>query len=1212
MTRTATSPPWWSRLPRFLRPPRPVFIRRPVSATRTRAGWVLLAVVVGALGVFQWATSDERIRERARRFLESATHGEVEVDSARFSMFDGITLRGVRIATPARPGSAETADSRRIFSAESVTLYPKPWKLPLLKLDVSEIAAVRPEFYIVQDMSSGQFNWEQLRSPAVLGERRTTPVRPRVRLRDAELHTATIDPSGQRTTGLIVLDVDVSPRQDSATGYVVDIRKHSDKPNRGRMMYDPQTGSISDTPVIGLGSVRPLLPKQAQAFFDRIGLEGEISSRSIRYGTTTQPARHFELSLDDVSLSLPYSMLGSGHSESAAEARQRGVPLIQLTGIKGGVTVSDASIDVALAGRLNDVPCELKGRLAEYSESLEKVGLDLEFSLTGLMMPEGEARARLLADESTPFEIRDFLLQYDPYGPLDMRGKLVRRAGGGDLEFIGDLVARCRVARFREFPYPIDGATGNVRFRPDGEWIDGISGHRGPASIRIDGHVDNMHLWTGYDILVTATALPLNAELYNLLEPGYRRLWRRFDLRGLLNAEIRVSRPNGDAQTGSRRFRTAVGIDLCDAHVKFDQFPYPLEGVRGKLNVEAGVIRIDGLIGRSAAAGDESRHAIVRVDGYYQDERPLDPASVGNLELRLEAKDLKIERRLTDSLPTDAREALEQLRASGWIDVAGRVFTDDAAGTLKYDLDAEVRDAAICYAELPYAIDGLRGRMRISPDRLTLIELAGSHGRAMFGAQGEVRQTADGFDADLRLSVAKLALDDELRRAVSGQLKELWELLSPSGILDLRTTLHRRRRGDQVSIEHATTIDLQGASMRYRDFPLAMRDLRGTVRATEREVALEGISGRCGQGEVTLGGKVVLEEGRPRGSLAVRCENMKFDEAFLAALPTAIRDGVRAMALRGGFSLKLGEFLFRPGEGGRTEYSWNGELSLRDAAMSLGLDVRDVTGSLSVDRGTYGARGIGLHGNGSMARAVFGQFDLRNLRFDAEMKSGTNVLELTDARAELFGGSVSGSCTVTLLPDDTKYELSVELRDAELHRYLQATRRIGEAQTARGLLYGKFSMRGLTSRPNERRGGGELFLREAQVWKLPLMLKIFQLLNLAPDENMFHDGWLKFFIEGNTMHMTKIDLQGGAISLIGSGELNIENDEINIRLLAGSPHRLRVPIVTEMIEGASRDLFELHITGSLRDPKIETQQARNIRRALETIFPPPANRGGDR
>jgi hypothetical protein len=221
---------------------------------------------------------------------------------------------------------------------------------------------------------------------------------------------------------------------------------------------------------------------------------------------------------------------------------------------------------------------------------------------------------------------------------------------------------------------------------------------------------------------------------------------------------------------------------------------------------------------------------------------------------------------------------------------------------------------------------------------------------------------------------------------------------------------------------------------------------------------------------------------------------------------------------------------------------------------------------------------------------------------------------MTNVRAELFGGTASGNCTIRFLPSDTQYELSFDLRDAELQQYLRATKRLSDAQqAARGLLYGKFAMRGLTSRPNERRGGGELFLREAQVWKLPLILKIFQLLNLAPDENMFHDGWLKFFIEGNTMHLTKIDLQGGAISLIGGGELNIDSDEINVRLLAGSPHRLRVPIVTEMIEGASRDLFELHITGSLRDPKIETQQARNIRRALETIFPPPpANRGQNR
>lgn len=1128
-------------------------------------------------------------------------------------MFDGITLRGVRIATPAEAGSNATADERQIFSAESVTLFPKPWKMLLLKLDVSEIAAVRPEFAMVQDLSTGRFNWELLKSPAMMGEHRATPTRPFVRLRDAEVHTATVDASGRHNTGSIVLDVDVSPQPESTSGYQVDIRKHSGKANRGRMIYDPQTGSISDTPDIGLGSVRPLLPKDAQEFFDRIGLEGEISSHSIRYGTSTQPARHFELDLKDVQLSLPYAILGSGHAESAAEARARGAPVLQLTDVRGGITLSGLNIDIGLVGRLNDAPCDLKGRLTGYNESLEQVGLDLEFGLRGLMMPEGEERERLIHDTTAPFEIRDFLMQYDPYGPMDVRGRLVRPAGGGEIQFIGDLIARCRIARFREFPYPIEGASGVVRFRPDGVWVDGIVGHRGSASIRIDGFVDNVHPWTGYDVHVHGNALPLNGELYRLLDRGYQRLWRRFDLRGILNTEIRVSRANGDAQTGSRPFRTEVKADLRDAHVRFDQFPYPLEGVRGRLNVESGMIRIDGLMGRGASQGAEGPPATVRVDGYYIDEHPRDPASVGNLELRLEASGLAIDRRLIEAMPLDARVAFEQLQPSGRIDVLGRVFTNDAAGTLKYDLDAEVRDAAMCYAELPYAISGMRGRVRISPDRLTLIDLAGSHGSTGFAAQGEVRQTAEGYDADLSLSIAKLALDEDVRRAVSGQLKELWQMLEPSGVLDIKAKLHRVRNGERVTTEHVTTVDLQGAAMRYRELPLLLTDLHGVVEATERRVTLKGVTGRTGKGDVKLDGTVEIGSDGPKGTLAVHAGNMRFDDALNQALPAAMQSAWRSIALRGGFGLDLNEFSFKPGATGRMEYAWRGDLSLRDVLLSLGLDVRDVNGGLHVEQASYGARGMQLRGSAALARAVFGQFDLQNLHFDAEMREGSNVLDLTNARAELFGGTASGSCKITFLPDDTQYELSFDLRDAELHRYLQASRRLTDAQqSARGLLYGKFAMRGLTSHPNQRRGGGELFLREAQVWKLPLILKIFQLLNLAPDENMFHDGWLKFFIEGNTMHLTKIDLQGGAISLIGSGELNIETDEVNVRLLAGSPHRLRVPIVTEMIEGASRDLFELHITGSLRDPKIETQQARNIRRALETIFPPPANRGSDR
>jgi hypothetical protein len=147
-------------------------------------------------------------------------------------------------------------------------------------------------------------------------------------------------------------------------------------------------------------------------------------------------------------------------------------------------------------------------------------------------------------------------------------------------------------------------------------------------------------------------------------------------------------------------------------------------------------------------------------------------------------------------------------------------------------------------------------------------------------------------------------------------------------------------------------------------------------------------------------------------------------------------------------------------------------------------------------------------------------------------------------------------------------------------------------------------VRGRTGSRRFHEGGGEVFLREAEVWRLPLAMSIFQVLNLTPDENVFHDGWLKFYMTRSTLTLQKIDLQGKAMSFIGGGRMDLDTGELDVVLLAGSPVRITVPFLTEILEGASREVMEVRIRGTVAQPKIKPQPLKSLKRALETLFPP--------
>src|SRR5207237_1088710 len=133
--------------------------------------------------------------------------------------------------------------------------------------------------------------------------------------------------------------------------------------------------------------------------------------------------------------------------------------------------------------------------------------------------------------------------------------------------------------------------------------------------------------------------------------------------------------------------------------------------------------------------------------------------------------------------------------------------------------------------------------------------------------------------------------------------------------------------------------------------------------------------------------------------------------------------------------------------------------------------------------------------------------------------------------------------------------------------------------SARGLIDGKLVVRGRSGPGAYREGSGEVFVRHAEVWRLPLVFLIFEVLNLAPDENVFHDGRLRFYLSGNTLTFQQIDLQGRALSFVGNGTMNTNDRQLDILLLARSPVRIRLPVVTDVLELFAREIMEVRVRG---------------------------------
>ncbi len=1194
--------------------------RHPVSLTRRRLGTTFFFVLFAGLSAYHFSTEDAAIRRRAVSYLREVTSGDVRVGQARFSMFGGITLKDVEVATPysdALDPSAVDFDTRRIFRASSLTLIHNPWRLLFGAFRIERIIATQPEITLVRNIDTGVKNWRLLLGYRDAHTRSGSAHRPTITLRGARVVIVTVDATGRHemegdeTGGRpgVELDADVRPHGQIESAYCIDVRRLRDPAERTTVILSPDDRLLTNAPFVDVRTLGLQLPQFYQRLFRRIGLEGEIKLSRVTYDTLSPNDRDDQIELRNVRCSLPLALFHPSAATSGPATRPGAdapSPAVLMTDIHGTLKLRGTRLGVDLAGEINGALCRLKGTVDPVDEGRPaEIGIDLAVRCDGLPAPEGELRGQLLADEHLPKGFRKFLRDYDPHGPFAVDGRLIREPGsGGGLAFQGELHALGVVGRYHRFPYEVQDLQGLIRFDGKLVEIEHLRGRHGSGTLDINGRIDRTTRRASVDVTIEAATVPLDVALYEALSDRYRDVFRKFNPRGTADIHLHLHRPGAVKRDPEPPWSVAVAADLVDAQVTFEQFPYPLDGVFGQVRVEDGRLRFNGLTGQH---GDGS----VRIDGDASMRANAPP----DVELRIEARSIRLDEALASALPADGRGALAQFQPDGTVDLLGTASLHDRDVGVVYDFRADLADASIRYDQIPYAIEDVHGTLHIRPDDVTIMDLRGRHGSATIVGRGAVHRRPGGFLADLEFDCHGLSLDRELYDTLPKDVRSAWDRLDLAGTGHVKTHIYYSVCDAAPTLRYRSEIEIADARLRFDGLPLTLRSVAAKALLTERRIEIVSLRGRVGDGDVQMTGAVDLTSPGWCGTFEVDATDMTFNDALVSALPPALARYLEAAHAAGQFNLHLDPIHFEADASGKTRWQAAGRLALSDTSADLGLKLRGATGDL-VGRVVIGEDGaVDLDADADLERVTLSHWKLENARAELRLPAGSRMLSITDASAELYEGTASGSAEVDFPGSNTEYRLAVTVRDARIGPYLASLPRRAHAAKDRkspkptqGYIYGNIFLRGRTGPVRRVDGGGELFLRQAQVWKLPLVWSIFQVLNLTPDENVFHDGRLKFFITDDTLTLHELDLQGKAMSFVGGGRMDLKNGRLDVTLLAGSPIRFRVPVLSDLLEGASRELMEVRVTGTLAEPDLSPRPLKSLRKALESLFPPPPPR----
>jgi hypothetical protein len=1173
-------------------------VRYPVSVARHRIATAVFILICLAFAGYGWTTRDEAIRRRAIEFLEHTTSGEVSIARAHFTMFQGTNLEGVRISVHHEPRldpAAEDPGDREVFSAGTVRLVHNPWKLLLGDLDVERIIATSPRITLVQNMQNGMRNWQLLGVPEAAPDA-PQDERPMMTLRSASVDVIGLMPDGSRRSESESLDADVRPHPQSPTGYVIEVRRFSEPAERATVIFDPGARLVSNTPFVEARTVMLQLPGIARQFFERIDLSGQIKLSRLVFQDRTNGNLDTEIELRGVRCRIPLDMLrprqGDGVDDASRRMTDPEKPIaVFMEQIDGTVSLRGEKLTVDMRGMINGAACTVSGFVEGAGESFEAARLELDFQATDLPMPEGALREGIVESSAVPYALRSLVSDYDPRGLINLNLRVLRGADAAqDVRVTGVLEPRGTSGSCVYFPYRVDGLQGSVAFEASRILVNDLRGRHGGGTVVVNAEIDQASYWYDLAVDIRGSNIPLDDDLFAALQPKYRSIWRRFNPRGAARIAVQLRRPGSAENEPTPEWVTQVEAEISGSEILFADYPYPLRDVNGMVRIAGDRIVVRNLSGRHG-------EGVVGIDGSAVVS--ADVVSEGSFEI--DAQGLALDAAFADALPPEGRGALSQFRPNGAVDLAGSVSWDPSGEDIRYALLAKLRSATICYREFPLVIEDVGGIIEIRPDRYSVVDVAGRYRDAVITTHGEVRRTDDGYVADLLIDGRHLHLDDALYDALPDPLRRVWDLFEPKGSLGVQTALHYVVADGRSSVRHRTTIEAADAALRFRGLPVPLKHVAAEIFVSDRAVEIRRLEGRIGEGRISVSGTIQLSDGAPEASLTVTATGMKFDDALLPALPPGIREPLSSIQPSGTFDLSLDPLVLSAGPQGTSVRDFTGELVLHDASMNVGFELTGIKGRIAGRLVVGAAEGTQLD-----ARARLEVVDLFGWRLEdltARLKNGgkPNSLVIRDAVARAYEGEATGTVEAQFEDRFVKYQASITARDLGLRALLPPPEE-GEP-TARGRIDGNLVFQGRSGPGGFREGAGEVFVREAQVWKMPLMFAVFQVLNLTPDENVFHDGWLRFFISRNTLTFEKIDLQGKVLSFIGGGRMDLTNRRLDLTLLAASPMRLQLPLLSDLLEGASRELMEIRVGGTPAEPNITPQPLRSLTRALETLFP---------
>lgn len=504
----------------------------------------------------------------------------------------------------------------------------------------------------------------------------------------------------------------------------------------------------------------------------------------------------------------------------------------------------------------------------------------------------------------------------------------------------------------------------------------------------------------------------------------------------------------------------------------------------------------------------------------------------------------------------------------------------------------------------------------LAPGEIRIDSLEGRHGSGRLKLSG----SADWDDGDPRLDLDVTATKIQLTESIldllptndpaAQRLSGLYHEYRPTGWMDADLTY--RVTPDQQA-DYRLDLKFGQLGFELNDHTIALTELDGRFIVTPTGVELSHWGASFGTGKFQASGTVGFGQQR-RYDLVFDAQSQRLGLTSRAVLPEAVLTVVDGLELNGAYDIR-GAHLVYQHDPEHPTFRFQGKARLTDATATVGVPVTQITGDLEIQA----------------TRQADSAWPRLDLKFDAQRllaarrltsplslhiasANRPDQLTIRDLRGSCYGGTLFGTGQIEL-GGGGLYRMNLVLQDVALNPFLypqdhldrdSSSQNAGpgsEHEPFTGVLAASLTIEGSSHQPTKRRGRGELEIRDANIYEVPLSLALIQILNLSlPSSRSFDRASASYLIDDDVVLFDSVRFEAPTIEIVGAGMMHYSTLELDLDLYTRNPTGPDLGPLSDLFGVFKDELLTIHVTGTLEDPKPNATSFQGIKRSWREIF----------